>query len=59
MQLQARLYYRNLEYNIRKDDFFKDFKKGILTPYDFAEHPDWIEFISPDHFKYIFKTFTN
>ena len=34
----------------------KDFKKGILTPYDFAEHPDWIEFISPDHFKYIFKT---
>lgn len=25
-QLQARLYYRNLEYNTRRDDFFKDFE---------------------------------
>ena len=25
-QLQARLYYRNLEYNVRRDEFFKDFE---------------------------------
>ena len=31
MQIQARLYYRNLEYNVRKDDFFKDFKVENYT----------------------------
>lgn len=30
-QIQARLYYRNLEYNVRKDDFFKDFELEDYT----------------------------